>query len=144
MYCSVDDLLTRIDKKVLINLSNDSFPADEINVQRVNETITIADDMINASLRNKYVLPLKNIPKIINQISADIVIYRLYSRRPQDVPKNYVQNFEYAIALLKDFQNGIKVLESNTDGSQENILTLKMYNCNKTEADKKFRGSFEL
>ena len=92
MYCTINDLLTRIDEKVLINLSNDTFPAESPNLERINETIEIADDIINSALRNKYSLPLKNVPKIITQISADIVIYRLYSRRPQDIPKNYVQN----------------------------------------------------
>ena len=93
MYCTIDDLLSRIDRRVLINLSNDVSPATEINMDCINENITIADDIINSSLRNKYSLPLPSIPKILVQISADIVIYRLYARRPQDVPKNYLQNF---------------------------------------------------
>lgn len=144
MYCTVNDLLTRIDNKVLINLSNDTFPASEINLARVNETIEIADDMINASLRNKYHLPLKSIPKIINQISADIVIYRLYSRRPQDIPSNYVKNFEYAISLLKDLQTGAKVLELDSSNDMETVLNPTMYMCDKTEEDRKFNGGFNL
>lgn len=144
MYCTVNDLLTRIDEKVLINLTNDSFPAQEINAQLVNETIEIADDMINASLRNKYHLPLNNIPKIINQISADIVIYRLYSRRPQDIPQNYIRNFEYAVSVLKDLQTGVKVLEINSSETSETVLNPQMYMCDKTEEDRRFNGRISL
>ena len=141
MYCTIDDLLTRIGQKVLINLSNDTAPAVEVNQSIVNETIEIADDIINSSLRNKYRLPLKSVPKIINQISADIVIYRLYSRRPQDVPANYIKNFETAIQILKELQTGAKVLELDTTDNGETVLTPQMYRCNKTEDDRRFPDS---
>lgn len=144
MYCTTNDLLTRIDEKVLINLSNDTFPATTVNVQRVNETIEIADDIINSALRNKYQLPLTSTPKIITQISADIVIYRLYSRRPQDIPKNYVKNFEDAIALLKELQTGSKVLEAEISENSETVLSPKMYMCDKTEEDRRFNVRFKL
>ena len=144
MYCTTNDLLTRIDEKVLINLSNDTFPATTVNVQRVNETIEIADDIINSALRNKYRLPLTSTPKIITQISADIVIYRLYSRRPQDIPKNYVKNFEDAIALLKELQTGSKVLEAEISENSETVLSPKMYMCDKTEEDRRFNVRFKL
>ena len=143
-YSNINDILTRIDNKVLINLTNDITPSNDVNLQKLNETIEIADDMINASLRSRYKLPLSNVPKIITQISADIVIYRLYSRRPQDVPKNYVKNFEDAINLLKDIQNGSKILELETNETSEKILTPKMYLCDKDETDKRFDGRFLL
>lgn len=144
MYCTTNDLLTRIDEKVLINLSNDTFPANSVNVQRVNETIQIADDIINSALRNKYKLPLSSTPKIITQISADIVIYRLYSRRPQDIPKNYVKNFEDAIALLKELQTGSKILEAETNETSETLLSPQMYMCDKKDEDRRFNMRFEL
>ncbi|MBR1754020.1 DUF1320 domain-containing protein [bacterium] len=144
MYCTINDLLTRIDEKVLINLSNDIFPASSVNTQRINETIEIADDIINSALRNKYQLPLSSTPKIITQIAADIVIYRLYSRRPQDIPKNYVKNFEDAIALLKDLQTGVKVLEAKSSEISETVLSPQMYMCDKTEEDRRFNKRFEL
>lgn len=141
MYCTIDDLLTRIGQKILINLSNDTFPANTVNETTVNETIEIADDIINSSLRNKYRLPLSSVPKIINQISADIVIYRLYSRRPQDVPDNYVKNFESAMKILTELQNGSKILELETSESGETVITPKMYMCDKTEDDRRFPDS---
>ncbi|MBQ9688248.1 DUF1320 domain-containing protein [bacterium] len=133
-YSTIDNLLTRIDEKVLINLSNDDFPSNEINTTRVEETIQIADDIINSALRNRYSLPLQTVPPIITQISADITIYRLYSRRVQDIPQNYIKNFEQAITLLKELQLGIKTLESSP----------RMYIWDKTEESRKFKGGYSL
>ena len=133
-YSTIDNLLTRIDEKVLINLSNDDFPSNEINTTRVEETIQIADDIINNALRNRYSLPLQTVPPIITQISADITIYRLYSRRVQDIPQNYIKNFEQAITLLKELQLGIKTLESSP----------RMYIWDKTEESRKFKGGYSL
>lgn len=139
MYCDLSDLLTRVDKKVLINLTNDTAPYTEINEDIINENIEIATDLVNASLRNKYALPLKSVPKILVQISADIVIYRLYSRRPQDVPKNYQQNYEYALNILKDIQNGSKVLELTTSFDvKETTIRTSMYLTNKDDSDRRF------
>lgn len=141
MYCDINDLLTRVDKKVLINLTNDTAPYIEINEDIVNENIEIATDLVNASLRNKYALPLKSVPKILVQISADIVIYRLYSRRPQDVPKNYQQNYEYALNILKDIQNGSKVLElkaASAPDDKETTIGMSMYLVNKDDSDRRF------
>ena len=148
-YCTKNDILTRIDEKVLVNLTNDipkygdNLPT-EVNESILSQMIEISDDMINASLRNRYTLPLNTTPKIINQISADITIYRLYARRPQDVPKNYQKNFEDAIQLLKEFQNGSKILDAGADETFETLLTPNMYMCDKTEEDRKFNGGFTL
>jgi len=148
-YCNIDNILARIDEKVLINLTNDIPQSGQqmpvsVNTQVLNHMIEISDDMINASLRNRYALPLSSTPKIICQISADITIYRLYARRPQDVPKNYVKNFEEAITILKNLQNGSILLEADTNESQEVLLTPNMYLCDKTEEDRKFSGGFNL
>ena len=144
MYCEVRDILARIDEKVLINLTNDTFPATEVNYTVLNQLIEISEDMIDASLRNKYSLPLKSVPELIKQISADIVVYRLYARRPQDVPKNYQKNFDDAISILKDLQSGTKVLGFPSVNDTEVVKTPKMYFCDKTEQDRKFRGEVNL
>lgn len=119
MYCTIEDLTNRITEKALINLTNDILPATVINNEIAEDNITIADDLINSSLRNKYKLPLKVVPNLVKQLSADITIYRLYCRRPQDVPDNYKKNYEVALQILKDLQTGAKVLDlpsSSLDG----------------------------
>lgn len=99
MYCTIEDLINRVTEKTLVNLTNDVLPANSVKKEIAEENITIADDLINSSLRNKYILPLKSVPNLVKQLSADIAIYRLYCRRPQNVPENYKKNYEVEINL---------------------------------------------
>lgn len=140
MYCTVGDLISRIGEKILINLTNDVLPATTVNTEIANENIAIADDLINSSLRNKYKLPLPAVPNLVKQLSADITIYRLYCRRPQNVPENYKKNYEVALQILKDLQSGAKVLDlpSSFGDESETSLSSALYLTDKTEDDRRF------
>lgn len=144
MYCSIDDLINRITERTLINLTQDTSPATTVNQEIANDNIAIADDLINSSLRNKYKLPLSNIPNLIKQISADITIYRLYCRRPQNVPENYKKNYEVALQILKDLQSGAKVLDipsSSLDGGAQSVHSA-LYLTDKADEDRIFTDDF--
>lgn len=143
MYCTIDDLINRIGEKTLINLTNDTTPASSVNKEIAEENIIIADDLINSSLRNKYNLPLKSVPNLIKQLSGDITIYRLYCRRPQNVPENYKKNYEIALQILKDLQSGTKVLDlpSSLDNESKMSLSSALYLTDKTEDDRRFSKS---
>ena len=141
MYCTIDDLISRIGEKILINLTNDTTPATTVNSVIAEENIVIADDLINSSIRNKYKLPLSSTPNLIKQLSADITIYRLYCRRPQNVPENYKKNYEVALQILKDLQSGAKVLDlpsSSEDGESTTSISSALYLTDKTEDDRRF------
>ena len=140
MYCSIDDLINRITERTLINLTQDTSPATTVNEEIANENITIADDLINSSLRNKYKLPLSDIPNLIKQISADITIYRLYCRRPQNVPENYKKNYEVALQILKDLQSGSKKLDlpSSLGDSVSSSVNSALYVTDKADEDRMF------
>lgn len=141
MYCTIDDLISRIGEKILINLTNDTTPATTVNSVIAEENIVIADDLINSSIRNKYKLPLSSTPNLIKQLSADITIYRLYCRRPQNVPENYKKNYEVALQILKDLQSGAKVLDlpsSSGGGESTTSISSALYLTDKTEDDRRF------
>ena len=141
MYCSIEDLISRVGEKTVINLTNDTTPATTVNSAIAEENIVIADDLINSSLRNKYKLPLPAVPNLVKQLSADITIYRLYCRRPQNVPENYKKNYEVALQILKDLQSGAKVLDlpsSFGDDESTSSMSSALYLTDKTEEDRRF------
>lgn len=145
MYCTIEDLINRITEKALVNLTNDILPATSVNKEIAEENITIADDLINSSLRNKYKLPLKVVPNLVKQLSADITIYRLYCRRPQNVPENYKKNYEIALQILKDLQSGAKVLDipsSSFDGDTAQSVQSALYLTDKADEDRIFSDDF--
>lgn len=145
MYCTIEDLTNRITEKALVNLTNDILPATSVNKEIAEENISIADDLINSSLRNKYKLPLKVVPNLVKQLSADITIYRLYCRRPQNVPENYKKNYEIALQILKDLQSGAKVLDlpsSSFDGDTAQSVQSALYLTDKADEDRVFTDDF--
>lgn len=145
MYCTIEDLINRVTEKTLANLTNDVLPANSVKKEIAEENITIADDLINSSLRNKYILPLKSVPNLVKQLSADIAIYRLYCRRPQNVPENYKKNYEVALQMLKDLQSGAKVLDipsSSFDGDTAQPVQSVLYLTDKADEDRVFTDDF--
>lgn len=142
MYCNLDDLISIIPEKELINLSNDK-PADTINRVTVNICMSFADELINASLRNKYRLPLSFVPDLVKQLSADITAYRVYSRRPKDVPEHIKQNYEFALKILANIQKGITVLDLPSEHPDESGVqaSSSMYITNKRPEDRRFPES---
>jgi len=146
MYCTIEDLINRVTEKILVNLTNDVLPATSIKREIAEDNIAIADDLINSSLRNKYVVPLKSVPNLVKQLSADITIYRLYCRRPQNVPENYKKNYEVALQILKDLQAGAKVLDipsSSLDGGNTaQSVQSALYLTDKADEDRIFSDNF--
>lgn len=142
-YSTVEDLKAIIPEQHLINLTNDSALASEINTIKINDAIEYADELINSYLRNKYVLPLKFIPQIIVQLSSDIAVYRLYSRRPQELPKHIQTNYDEAKKILEKIQKEQILLDLPSEHpNQEVTKSANMIKTNKTASSKMFSDSF--
>lgn len=139
MYCKLADLVSIIPERELINLTNDK-PADTINQETINTCMSFADELINASLRNKYRLPLSFVPDLVRQLSADITAYRVYSRRPKDVPEHIKQNYEFALKILANIQKGTTVLDLPSEHPDEEGVqsSSSMYITNKRPEDRRF------
>lgn len=142
MYCSIADLKSIISEKDLINLTNDTTPAVEINSAMVSECVEFADELINASLRNQYKLPLAFVPKMVSNLSADISAYRLYSRRPRAIPEHIKDNYKYARETLLQLQKGAIALDLPTEHDGEQLQAPRaVYLTNKKILDKIFSDS---
>lgn len=138
-YSSLDNLLEIIPKQQLINLTNDTAPAVEINNEKITSAIGYADKLIDSYLRNKYVLPLKFIPELISQLSTDIAAYRLYSRRPSSIPKHIENNFQEAKEILANLQKEKMILDLPTEHEGENVASpAQMISTNKSKKDRIF------
>lgn len=166
MYCTLDDIRNVIAEKDLVNLTNDfhrlpppcgagatagkqsapppygrenGIPANKVNEDLFESVSSDADSLINGYLRAKYKLPLKNVPKFIKTIATDICAYRLYSRRPQEIPKHIVNNFELAIKQLEDVKKGNLLLETPSEDEETGVSKPKSgFRCSKTKKDKIF------
>ncbi|MBQ2872322.1 DUF1320 domain-containing protein [bacterium] len=146
-YSTLENLKNIIAEEELINLTNDKYPAEEINLEIIASSIEYADEFINSYLRNKYALPLKMTPKIIENLSTDIAAYRLYTRRPRKLPEHIVNNYNEANKILTNLKKGEMILDLPSEHpDKEPITPVQMVVTDKKGSsrifDEKTWGSF--
>lgn len=121
-YCLQTDILNQIDSTVLLQLTDDAG-AGVIDADKVTRAIADADATIDSYCQDRYTIPLSPVPAKIRQVSVDISIYNLYSRREDVVPDIRKERNQAAIRFLEKvadgkIQLGVATLTpTNTDNS---------------------------
>lgn len=125
-YCTIDEILNIIPERELVRLTNDNpCSSSVIDTTRFEAVSITVDNLIDAYLRARYRLPLKSTPRFIKQIAIDIYAYRLYCRRPQDMPEHIKENYKIAIANLQEIQKGRLQLEDSAENPESEIPPMK-------------------
>lgn len=139
-YCTAEDILNVLSERELINLTNDSPSlSSKVDSDRFEAVSDDTDSLINGYIRSRYNLPLAKVPTVLKQIATDICAYRLYLRRPQDIPEHIKTNYYDAISRLKDIQKGNLILEVVTETGENEISKPKSgFRTSKTKEDRMF------
>ncbi len=123
-YSEIDDLKKLIDESNLISLTDDEGNGT-INEDRVNEAIDIADREIDAYCGGRYSVPFSEVPEIIRNISAQMAVYHLFSRRPDDAPQIWKDKYSNCLKLLEKIQTGEIVFQIGTTSSNQSVRYIK-------------------
>lgn len=116
-YCTLDDIKKTVPNNDLLQLTDDTVPPAAINQANVDRAIADASELIDGYLRGRYNLPLNPVPGLVNTLSADIAIYRLYARRVKLTPPEGVsERYKDAVKLLEQIQRGLISLSGQTTG----------------------------
>lgn len=128
MYCTIEDLLKDIDKKLLIDLVNDENRAylsidlslpDDICAERINGQISSAGIEIDGYIASRYTVPFDEVPERLKQIAKDIAIYNCYKRRHRlDMPESIASIYRMRVEELKGIQKGAVSLGLPGKGEQ--------------------------
>ena len=78
MYISASDLA--VPEDVLIRLTDDESTGS-VNTDRVDDAISSAQAVVDASLSRQYQAPLADPPQLVKKLTADIALYNLYLRQ---------------------------------------------------------------
>jgi len=107
-YCAQDethnDILDQLDESVLIQLTDPD--GAEIDENVVTRAIEDADATIDAYCQGRYTIPLSPVPDKIRQISVDITIYNLFSRRGDTAHETRKDRHKEAIRFLEAVRDG--------------------------------------
>lgn len=114
-YCTLEDIGQLLSQHTLVQLTQDfagegltgSRLPNAINDKVLNDAIRYADELIDAHLRGRYVLPLESVPTVLRDMAVNLVTHRLYLRRPEgQLPE----------AIKDVYRGSLKMLEALRDG----------------------------
>jgi len=103
-YSIQDDILEQIDESILIQLTDPDGAAIDEDV--VTRAIEDADATIDSYCQGRYTVPLSPVPDKIRQISVDIAMYNLFSRRGDAAPEVRKDRHKEAIRFLERVSDG--------------------------------------
>lgn len=126
-YSSREDIFNTLSETTARKYASDSSTdtADQQNT-RIDAALSKAAERIDGYLRSVYSLPLASVPGILRDLSTDIAVYFLATRKgiKKDSPEeNLVKKFNDAMAYLRDIQKGaadIGVIGSDPTESRPN------------------------
>ncbi len=124
-YCIQDDILNQLEESALIELTDDENTGAVVDAV-VARAITDADATIDAYCQGRYSVPLSPVPEKIRQVSVDIAIYNLYSRRGDVVPEVRKDRYREAVRFLEKVAEGKITLGAATPGptNTENTVSI--------------------
>lgn len=105
-YTTVDNIKNYLPRDLVEILSDDN-DTDEIDPEKVNYDISLADHRIDGYLRGRYDLPLTVVPSLISDFSTILAVYYLYGRTMQTaIPPSLKDIYKDVINSLKEIQAG--------------------------------------
>ena len=126
-YATQDDLVPeRISLADLTELTSDTDD-DGPDPDVVNGSLATASALVDSYCGQRYQTPLHP-SAVITEITADICIYRLASRRRDTKPsETWTQNYTNAMVFLKDISAGRATLDqpavAQPQGSSSDVTT---------------------
>ena len=111
-YCSLADLQLAIPAQTLIWLSDDDESATAMNQAVVEEAVRQAEELVDAHLRGRYILPLGGadapVPSVVKDMTVNLARHWLYARRPE--------GSELPDAVTRTYKSSLQMLEAIRDG----------------------------
>ncbi len=113
-YCREVDIKAAATEAVVKRLTDDTSGLT-IDSNVLNQAIAWADDRINGSLRAQHTVPITPVPNVVKQLSVDLTVYRLYSRRiDRGIPESIENLFDTNEKYLDKIQKGTIQLSDST------------------------------
>ena len=127
-YCSLADLQLAIPAQTLIWLSSDDESAAAINTAVVEEAVRQAEELVDAHLRGRYVLPLDPVPTVVKDMTVNLARHWLYARRPEgsELPDAVTRTYKNALQMLETIRDGKLTIGAPTGEAQSEPGEMKV------------------
>lgn len=107
MYLTPEELLAFLPQKSVAQLTNDDPQAKEVDMDKVKETLRVAEELTDGYLRGRYELPLSTVPTLLRDVVRTIARFKLYERRPEsNMPETVMETYKAAVKTLEQIRSG--------------------------------------
>jgi phage gp36-like protein len=105
-YSTATDLQNYLPAEQVRQLTDDN-DTDDIDLEKLNDAIRRADDLIDSYIRGRYTVPLVNIPALIRDMSTKLASYFLFKRSLiLTLPDPIKEDYSDANNMLMKIQRG--------------------------------------
>ena len=127
-YCSLADLQLALPAQTLVWLSNDDPSAVEMTLPVVEEGVRQAEELVDAHLRGRYLLPLDPVPTVVKDMTVNLARHWLYARRPEgsELPDAVTRTYKSALQMLEAIRDGKLTIGAPTGEAQAEPGEMKM------------------
>lgn len=116
MYITAQELIDKYGAELIVNLIVKEPTGSDVPDQAViDREIVRVTGVIDGYLRNRYSLPLSEVPPELSGYAEDLAMARLYGFLPErTVPEGVAGKAKEAMAWLRDVQKGVATLSIAT------------------------------
>lgn len=94
----------------LVELSQDDVSVITVDDDVVDGIILQAEAEVDGYLGARHSLPLASVPVLVKNVTARLVRFYLYGRRPNAVTEQLDNDYKNAVRLLRDLSSGVVTL----------------------------------
>ncbi len=120
-YATPQDLINRYPNRDLVQLTNEDPTITTINTTVLQQALDDASAEIDGYLGGRFILPLTDVPEVLDRLACDVAIYRLQSLRPIHDLADARRRYDDAIAMLTRVATGEMTLGIGADGHETSI-----------------------
>ena len=135
-YATKADMVLRFGAQELIQIT-DRERIGDIDDSVLDRAIADAEAEINASLQDRYALPLTTVPPLVTRIACQLIRYFLYDN---GAPENVSVSATEARAVLKGIAAGTLRLGLDAAGAAPVPATALTIDSTRTDKDRVFTG----
>ena len=109
VYVSIGDIVPdRLEEAVAVQLTRDGGEAT-VDADMVDRVIAEAEAFVDGYVGSYYDLAAVHdqVPGLLTQLAATVVVFRLYRRRPGAIADELRQEYNDAVSTLRDISKGI-------------------------------------
>ena len=87
-----------------------------------------AEELVDAHLRGRYVLPLDPVPTVVKDMTVNLARHWLYARRPEgsELPDAVTRTYKNALQMLETIRDGKLTIGAPTGEAQSEPGEMKV------------------